>query len=302
MKLRTRLAVTAFAAGLGALVIAPSASASFHLVKIKEVYLGASGNDAFIELQMYSAGQTQVAGQKVRFFDELGGIQGESPLFPGNVDNGQNQRTILIGDTAVEGRDFTYDVMTETIPFIGPGGAACFTGSGDCVSWGNFVDMNVMYTGNAGTPVLPGGIPPGSSITRKIDRGCKTLLEASDDTDNSSADFSLTATLTPRGNSQAPTERSCVPCGGRTSTITGTNGKNKLIGTPKVDVIAGLGGNDTIRGLAGNDILCGGGGKDKLIGGGGKDKLLGQAGRDTLRGGAGRDVLRGGPGRDLQIQ
>ncbi len=91
-------------------------------------------------------------------------------------------------------------------------------------------------------------------------------------------------------------------CAGKPATKVGTSGPNKLRGTPRRDVIAGLGGNDVIRGLAGNDLLCGGKGKDRLLGGGGRDTLLGQAGRDTLRGGPGRDKLRGGPGRDKQIQ
>jgi Tol biopolymer transport system component len=87
-------------------------------------------------------------------------------------------------------------------------------------------------------------------------------------------------------------------CAGKAATKVGTSGPNKLRGTPRRDVIAGLGGNDVIRGLAGKDILCGGKGRDRLLGGKGRDTLLGQAGRDVLRGGPGRDKLRGGPGRD----
>jgi Ca2+-binding RTX toxin-like protein len=302
MDFRNRLAVSAFVAALASLSFAGSASADYHLVQVREVFLGASGNDSFIELQMYGAGQTQMAGHKVRFFGADGSLQGESLPFPGNVANGQNQRTILIGDTAVEGRDFTYEMFYETNSFLNPGGAACFTGNNDCVSWGNFVDSSVDFTGNAGTPVLPGGISAGSSITRKLTKGCKTALDAKDDTNNSASDFAQTNTPSPRGNATVPTERLCVPCGGNLSTITGTNRRDLLKGTPGKDVIAALGGNDTIRGVGGNDILCGGRGRDKLLGGKGRDKLLGQAGKDILRGGPGRDKLLGGPGADVQIQ
>ncbi len=86
-------------------------------------------------------------------------------------------------------------------------------------------------------------------------------------------------------------------CAGKTATIVGTNGKNKLKGTKKKDVISAGGGKDTVKGLKGNDLICGGKGKDKLIGGPGKDKLLGQQGNDKLLGGPGKDKLKGGPGK-----
>jgi RTX calcium-binding nonapeptide repeat (4 copies) len=96
-------------------------------------------------------------------------------------------------------------------------------------------------------------------------------------------------------------------CQGKTATIVGTEGPDKLSGTPAADVIAALGGNDKVSGLAGNDTICGGAGKDTLSGGKGNDKLYGEAGKDTLNGGkgndklfggAGRDTLKGGPGKD----
>jgi hypothetical protein len=300
---KARLAVLTAATALAGLVLASSASASFHLIKIQEIYPGALGNDAFVELQMHAAGQTQLAGQDLRFYTDDGLLLAQE-MIGENVPNGQNQRTILIGDTAVEGRDITVDQLTEYLDPNRGGGAACFTGSNDCVSWGSYVHnpMNDPLPGLTGTPFRAStGIPLGSSITRKINRRCTTLLEAQDDTNNSSADFGQTDP-TPRPNSAAPTERACVPCGGRLSTITGTNKRNILKGTPKRDVIAGLGGNDTLRGLGGNDIICGGRGKDRLIGGKGRDRLLGGPGRDLLRGGPGKDKLRGGPGRDKQIQ
>jgi hypothetical protein len=68
--------------------------------------------------------------------------------------------------------------------------------------------------GATGAPVAPTGIPNGSSITRSIAGGCATLLEASDDTDDSLADFAVTPDKTPRPNSVAPAEKSCGSGGG----------------------------------------------------------------------------------------
>jgi Tol biopolymer transport system component len=75
-----------------------------------------------------------------------------------------------------------------------------------------------------------------------------------------------------------------VKCGGRLSTLVGTEGKDMLVGTTGRDVISGLGGKDTIKTLAGNDILCGGKGKDILRAGKGKkDRCIGGKGPDTAK-------------------
>jgi Ca2+-binding RTX toxin-like protein len=91
-------------------------------------------------------------------------------------------------------------------------------------------------------------------------------------------------------------------CLGRTATVIGTSGKDKLRGTKRADVIAALGGSDTIRGKGGDDIVCGGAGRDTLQGGPGGDTLRGGKGKDRLIGGSGRDKLKGGPGRDRERQ
>lgn len=91
-------------------------------------------------------------------------------------------------------------------------------------------------------------------------------------------------------------------CAGKKVTILGTNGKDKLRGTKKHDVISAGKGKDTVKGLKGNDLICGGKGKDKLVGGPGKDTLLGQQGNDKLFGGPGKDTLKGGPGRKDKLR
>lgn len=93
--------------------------------------------------------------------------------------------------------------------------------------------------------------------------------------------------------------KSRVPrCAGKRATVIGTNGKNRLKGTKRADVIVALGGNDSIDGRGGNDLICAGGGDDKVAGGDGKDRLYGQSGKDSLKGGPGNDSLDGGAGND----
>ena len=74
-----------------------------------------------------------------------------------------------------------------------------------------------------------------------------------------------------------------VTCAGRSATIVGTPGNDRIEGTPGDDVIAGLGGNDRLAGLEGDDVVCGGPGDDDLTS---YDK-----GRDVLVGGAGDDFV-----------
>jgi uncharacterized delta-60 repeat protein len=96
----------------------------------------------------------------------------------------------------------------------------------------------------------------------------------------------------------APTAPPRPSCAGKTATIVGTPGKDRIRGTRRSDVIVALGGNDVVSGLDGHDVVCGGTGNDTITGGRGRDVLRGEAGRDKLAGGAGRDKLVGGAGRD----
>jgi Ca2+-binding RTX toxin-like protein len=82
-------------------------------------------------------------------------------------------------------------------------------------------------------------------------------------------------------------------------TIAGTNGPDRLVGTPRRDVICGLGGNDVVVGLGGDDILVGGPGSDYLVPGAGHDRVLGGLGNDLVLARDGRaDIVLGGLGFD----
>ncbi len=199
-------------------VLSAPAFGAFHLMKIREISgsdLGAT-NDAYVQLQMTASGQSQVAGHTLTVYDE-DGIGGPAApytfTFPGNVQSSDNQRTILVGDTNVSGRDFTWEILSTAIGagnFRGAG-ALCFPDASppDCVSWGGFTGATLLPDG--ATPI-PGPLPITSAFRRSISPGCPTLLEASDDTNNGAADFTTTA-REPRGNSVTPTEKLCDSTG-----------------------------------------------------------------------------------------
>jgi Ca2+-binding RTX toxin-like protein len=85
-------------------------------------------------------------------------------------------------------------------------------------------------------------------------------------------------------------------CFGKPATIVGSNGKDRLRGTPRADVIIGRGGRDRINGRGGDDRICGAGGPDRLKGGPGKDRIAGNGRSDVLKGAGGNDLLTAGTG------
>jgi Ca2+-binding RTX toxin-like protein len=95
----------------------------------------------------------------------------------------------------------------------------------------------------------------------------------------------------------APAEEEDPRCHGRRAKIVGTDGDDRLRGTPKRDVIWGGLGDDEIVASLGNDLVCGGPGSDLLHGGRGNDKVDGGPGSaDIVVGDLGDDELFGGPG------
>lgn len=130
---------------LGALLVAlvfilvpGQASASFHLVKVVEVFAGATTEPTaqYIMLQMYSPGQVLVSGHQVGVFDANGTSLGTF-TFSHNLANGANLATMWIATpTAVDLFGINADLtMTPVIP--ASGGAVCYDVI-DCVTWGNF--------------------------------------------------------------------------------------------------------------------------------------------------------------------
>lgn len=192
-------------AGVAFALFVPSAHGAFHLMKVSEVFPGtnANVNTAFIELQTFSAGQSQVAGHKIDYYTANGTLLG-SYTIASAAPNGDSGRKILIGDTAAAGTpDFTVDQLGDALHGgTTNGGAVCFPDSSppDCVSWGAFTPAaGFPNTQSANAPV----IPDGSSLRRSTAPGCPNLLEGSDDTDNSATDFAV-STPSPENNSVTP--------------------------------------------------------------------------------------------------
>lgn len=262
---------------LAATLVAPAAAGAHHSIFIREVRASALAPTAgFVELQAYRQGQNAIAPSSIDVYSPTGAKQ--SFLLLTDAPNAQNQRTILVGDSALAGADYAFAGFGAA---MSPGaGAVCLPEATptDCVTWGAFASPLPFPGGGPAAPAIAEGL----SLTRNIARGCPLGLDGADDTNSSAADFAL-GSPTPTPNSVPASDRECVPCGGSTATIVGTDGRDVLVGTRRPDVIAAQAGADVVRGAGGDDILCGGIGKDVLRGGRGRDRLLGGRGRDNCK-------------------
>jgi hypothetical protein len=200
------------------LVVVPAAQASFHLIKVREVFPGTTAhpNSGYVELQMYASGQNLVQLGNLKAYGPTGTVT--DTFTPGSsVTAAANQSTVLIADTEYAAQfpsgpspDFTDSALN-----LSPaGGAVCWPQNeppfDDCASWGNFSGQAQLASTDS-APAAAGGIPDGMAIRRSIAGGsCPTLLEEADDTNNSSADFALVSP-SPRANATIPIETACVP-------------------------------------------------------------------------------------------
>lgn len=186
----------------------PSALATFHLMQVREVYPGSAENPGseYVELQMYASGQQFVGGHVVRTYGATGGVIGES-FFSEDADRGGNQSTILMATPQAEAQfGVAADGALPSGHLEPAGGAVCWEAI-DCVSWGSFTGA---LPSPAGPPATPAGIPDGMALRRTIAPSCPTLLEATDDRDNSALDLQVVFPG-PRPNSTPPTEHVCAP-------------------------------------------------------------------------------------------
>jgi hypothetical protein len=208
------LAATLSVAAAVALVFAAPATATFHLMSIREVYPGslAEPQTEYVELQMYASGQTLVEGHVLRTFNAAGTLV-KANVLPTDVGNGVNQATILIATPEAEAH-FGVEADAPLAPSgqLDPGGGAVCWESLDCVSWGNFSGS---LASPAGQPAEAGGIPDGMALRRTIAPNCPTLLDSADDSNNSAGDFSAVFPG-PRPNSAMPPEHPCKQAGAPT--------------------------------------------------------------------------------------
>jgi hypothetical protein len=196
-----------------AFAAAPVAQASFHLIKVREVFPGGA-DDSYVELQMYAAGETFLTNHALTLYDSSGSLI-HSSKFVAGVSNGANQATVLIGDSNVQAEfGVAPDLVDAGLAIPAAGGAACWNAGGlpaDCVAWGSFSGGAALQTATGttvGSPTSPGGITAGKAIRRTIEPGCSTLLEDSDDSNDSAADFAELAPA-PRDNASAIAEHTC---------------------------------------------------------------------------------------------
>jgi len=209
---RARLCLPLLATSLLLLIAAP-AQATFHLIKVREVHPSA-GDDSYVELQMFAGGQNFLTTHSMTVYNSAGSLV-HSSTFASGVAKAENQRTVLIGDTGVQASfGVAPDLVDSALSIPAAGGAVCWNAGGlpaDCVAWGNFTGAAALQSsaGTAvGTPAAASGITAGKALRRSIAPGCPTLLEESDDSDNSAADFAE-VTPAPRNNASAITEMVC---------------------------------------------------------------------------------------------
>lgn len=199
---------------LALLLAAPAAEASFHLIKVRELYAG-SNDDSYVELQMYAAGQSFLGGHSLTVYDANGALAHTS-TFSSTVPNSQNQRTVLIGDGNVQSKfGVAPDLVDSGLSIPAAGGAVCWNAGGlpaDCVGWGDFSGGASFETATGtttGPPAAPSGIGAGKALRRTIAPGCPTLLEEGDDSDDSAVDFAE-VTPAPRDNASSIVETTCA--------------------------------------------------------------------------------------------
>jgi hypothetical protein len=161
-------------ASLGAcvcLLLASPAVATFHLMKIVEVFPGTGADPMaqYVMLQMYFPGQNFVGGHSLTIYDASGTKVGTF-TFPGSVANGANLATILIATSDADALfGVTADLMMTPVTQAA-GGAACWDVV-DCVAWGSF-SAAASLPASAGTPFnAPTGLVPDMAMHRDLSSG-----------------------------------------------------------------------------------------------------------------------------------
>src|SRR3954467_13131018 len=170
--------LSAFAA-LG--LVAATSSATFHLIKVREVFPGttAQPESDYVELQAFSPFQNQVQFGQLQVYNANGSTAG-APFTPaGPLANNQDQRTVLIADTtfAAVFPGITPDSTDTALNLSSTAGAVCWPVNStpiDCASWGAFTG-NANLPSSAGSPLqgsgASGAVGDGKAIVRSISAG-----------------------------------------------------------------------------------------------------------------------------------
>jgi cysteine-rich repeat protein len=193
-----RVKTLAQACAGGLLALSLPAMATFHLMKVVEIFPGtaASPSAQYVVIQMYASGENLVGGHALTVYNAGGSVVGTF-TFPGNVPNGANQAKILIATSQAESFFGLSADMVMSASVLSAGGKVCWAGTIDCVAWGS-------YSGSSTGVGMPfnanGGLTSGRAAARRLNiSGSATVLDGTDDTDNSATDF-VFATPAPRNN------------------------------------------------------------------------------------------------------
>jgi hypothetical protein len=197
----------------GLLLSAAPASATFHLMRVREVYPAAGAS--YVELQMLAAGEDLVGGHHLVSYNANGTVADDFTL-PSHVNlSSPINATVLItgpGYAAAFPSGPTTDELDANLNLPASGGAVCWTEGSppDCVAWGNFTGPLPAHVPPlvVGTPASPTGVTSGKALRRTIAPSCPTLLEEADDSDDSATDFSE-QTPNPRNNASPIPEATC---------------------------------------------------------------------------------------------
>jgi hypothetical protein len=188
--------------------LAAPAAATFHLTMLREVYAGGSGingaADEYVEIQAYEPGQNRMGGRVVTLYEADG--TPHDVTIPADVPKPQSQRTTLLATAGAEARFGVEPDATIPDAALDPiAGAVCFE-TIDCVSWGSYTGPTMVPAGDPAPT-----IPVDSALRRSIARGCPSLLDPPDDSDESAADFEVVSDPDPRPNLAPVSETSCPP-------------------------------------------------------------------------------------------
>jgi hypothetical protein len=198
----------------GLLLFAAPAAATFHLMKIREVY--PHGSASYVELQLLENGEYQVGGHHLVSYNANGTIADDFTLPSNGSATSRANSTILItgsGYAAAFPSGPSTDELDNSLNLSATGGAVCWVEGEppDCVAWGDFTGPFPAHVPPlvVGNPVSPGGVTAGKALLRTIAPFCSTFLEGRDDSDDSATDFSE-QNPNPRNNAASVAETRCI--------------------------------------------------------------------------------------------
>ncbi len=156
------------------LLTATPAAATFHLVKVVEVFPGTTADPTaqYVMLQMYFPGQTFVTGHALSLFDGTGMPMGTF-TFAADVPNGADLATILIATADAQALFGITADLTMTAAIAPAGGAACWDVV-DCVAWGDFSAPAALPGALETTFNAPSGLTLGMAMHRDLSSGGAT--------------------------------------------------------------------------------------------------------------------------------